>query len=105
MAELRRTAACGFGPEDAVTLEQVIAAVERGEGESLLRPVDTVFAHLPAITVLGKNESKVRNGLAFSLPTAAEGDYRVYNQAGEFLMVGRVTEGKLTTVKNFFEVS
>jgi len=105
MSALRRTAACGFTVEDAVTLEQVMEMVERGAGETLLRPVDTIFTHLPTITVLGKNESKVRNGQTFPLPTAAEGEYRVYNGAGEFLMVGRVAEGKLTTVKNFFEVS
>jgi len=104
MAALRRTEACGFTAEDAVSLEQVMEIVEQGKGETLLRPVDTMFTHLPALTVLGKNESKVRNGQGFPLPTAAEGDYRVYNGEGDFLMVGRVAEGRLTTVKNFFEV-
>ena len=102
MSALRRTMACGFTADQAVTLDQVRRAADEGHAEDLLRPVDSLFAHLPALTVTGKNESKVRNGQAFPYPVAAEGDYRVYGAEGVFLMVGRVTEGKLTTVKNFF---
>ena len=102
MSALRRTMACGFEAERAVTLGEVQRAADEGRAEELLRPVDSLFAHLPALTVLGKNESKVRNGQAFPLPTAAEGDYRVYGAQGDFLMVGRVADGRLTTVKNFF---
>jgi len=102
MSALRRTMACGFAAEEAVSLETVQQMANEGRAEELLRPVDSLFAHLPALTVTGKKESKVRNGQAFPLPTAEAGDYRVYGGDGAFLMVGRVTEGKLTTVKNFF---
>jgi hypothetical protein len=32
-----------------------------------------------------------------------DGDYRVYSESGEFLMLGQVREGKIYTVKSFFE--
>ena len=102
MSALRRTMACGFAAEEAVSLETVQQLANEERAEELLRPVDSLFIHLPSLTVTGKNEGKVRNGQTFPLPTAAEGDYRVYGADGAFLMVGRVTEGKLTTVKNFF---
>lgn len=102
MSALRRTMACGFIQADTVTLEKVQAAVDAGNAEALLRPLDTLFAHLPALTVQEKNESRVRNGMSFPLPTASPGDYRVYGADGTFLMLGRVAEGKLMTVKNFF---
>ena len=104
MSALRRTMACGFTAADAVTLEEVQAAADGGTAERLLRTVDSLFAHLPAITVTEKQEKRVRNGMAFTLAGAEEGEYRVYAPDGAFLMVGQVSEGKLTTVKSFFEV-
>ena len=104
MSALRRTMACGFTAEDAVVLETVQAAADNGSAEELLRPVDALFAHLPVLTMRGKNETKVRNGVSFPLPTVKDGEYRVYGESGEFLMVGKVADGKLTTVKSFFEV-
>ena len=104
MSALRRTMACGFTAQDAVTLEMVQSAADSGSAEELLRPVDALFAHLPTLTVRGKNEMKVRNGVSFPLPTAQPGEYRVYGENGAFLMVGKVADGKLTTVKSFFEV-
>ena len=92
MSALRRTMACGFAAGETVRLETVQQMANEGRAEELLRPVDSLFAHLPALTVTGKNEGKVRNGQAFSFPTASEGDYRVYGADGVFLMVGRVTE-------------
>jgi len=102
MSALRRTMACGFAAEEAVSLETVQQLANEERAEKLLRPVDSLFIHLPSLTVTGKNEGKVRNGQAFPLPIAAEGDYRVYGGDGAFLMVGRVADGRLTTVKNFF---
>lgn len=101
MSALRRTMACGFGLQDGVSMEQTAQAADPA---ALLRPVDALFARYPALTVQGGNEKKVRNGMAFSLPGAEPGFYRVYGGDGTFLMLGRVDQGKLTTVKSFFEV-
>lgn len=104
MSALRRSQACGFGLERAVTLEQLQAAADAGRAEELLQSVDGLFSRLPALTVTANQERRVRSGTDFSLNGWAEGDYRVYAPDGSFLMVGRVADGKLTTVKSFFEV-
>lgn len=103
MYALRRTWAAGFSLERAVTMEQLEAAGERGEAESLLLPVDSYFADRPALTVSERQEKAIRNGAAFSLK-GEEGEYRVYGPDGSFLMLGRLVNGLMTTVKSFFEV-
>ena len=103
LSSLRRTAAGRFSLEDAVTLEEIQSARERGEHEALLRPVDSLFSHLPALTVRGERERRMRNG--GSVPAQMpDGLCRVYGESGEFLLLGRVAAGTLTTVKSFFEV-
>jgi hypothetical protein len=34
----------------------------------------------------------------------AEGTYRAYDQNGEFLMLAKVEDGVMSTIKSFFEV-
>ena len=99
MAELRRTCAAGYTLEQAVTLEQVQAAEDP---TVLLASVDSCFAHLPARTLTPAQAKCVRNGMAFTFPE--EGEWRVYDPEGAFLAVCRTVEGKMTTVKSFFEV-
>ena len=103
MYALRRTRAGGFGEGEAVTLEALAQAVEAGEGERLLLPVDSCFAQLPALTVDDRARDRIRNGAAFSWD-AAPGQWRVYGPDGEFLMVGTIQDGQMYTVKSFFEV-
>ena len=100
MAALRRTEAAGFTLEQALTLEQVQDACDRA---ALLLPVDTCFAHLPRLDLTPAQAKCVRNGLAFTWQ-GAQGEFRVYGPAGDFLAVCRTEEGKLTTVKSFFDV-
>jgi tRNA pseudouridine55 synthase len=103
MSALRRTRAGSFTLSDAVTMDELIAAGENGTIERLLRPVDSLFAQYPEIYVNPTQERKCRCGNDF--PTRAEdGQYRVYSEAGEFLMVGRAESGVMKTVKSFFEV-
>ncbi|MDD6159626.1 MAG: tRNA pseudouridine(55) synthase TruB [Oscillospiraceae bacterium] len=99
MTALRRTCAAGYTLAQAVKLEQVEAAEDRA---ALLAPVDSCFAHLPALTLTPAQSKCVRNGAAFSYP--GEGEWRVYDPEGAFLAVCRAQEGKMTTVKSFFEV-
>ena len=100
MAALRRTEAAGFTLEQALTLEQVQAARDRA---ALLLPVDTCFAHLPRLDLTAAQAKCVRNGLAFTWQ-GDQGEVRAYGPAGEFLAVCRTEEGKLITVKSFFDV-
>ena len=105
MSSLRRVKAAGFTLADSVTLEAVQAAVDRGEGESLLLPVDAYFAGLPMLVLKTAGaEKKIRNGAALTVRDLPGGEYRVYGADRTFLALGRVAEGRLTTVKSFFQV-
>ena len=101
MAALRRTRAGRYGIEEAHTLEEILAAPDP---EALLLPVDSLFSDRPALTVNAAAERKLRNGAAVGTLNAVDGEYRVYAESGEFLLLGRVTKGQLNTVKSFFEL-
>ena len=98
---LRRTRSAGFGLDQAMTLEQ---AAETEDPVSLLLPVDTCFARYPVLTLTEEeDERKVRNGNPISLD-GADGVYRVYGPDGGFLALSRLEQGRLVTIKSFFEV-
>ncbi|MBQ5840406.1 MAG: tRNA pseudouridine(55) synthase TruB [Clostridia bacterium] len=101
MSSLRRTMAAGFTLEQAVSLDAVQNTEERA---SLLLPVDAYFSDHPALTVDAAAEKKIRNGMTLVMPKLTPGEYRVYGTDGCFLALCRAEQGKLTTVKSFFEV-
>lgn len=104
MAALRRTAAGSYTAADAVPLERLIAAAGEGQDmEGFLRPVDSLFVDCPALTLTANQERRCRNGNSFSHP-AAPGQYRVYSATGEFLMLGCVKDGVMSTIKSFYSV-
>ena len=103
MSSLRRVEAGRFSLENAVTLEQVQDYVNRGEAESLLMPVDKLFDYCPEFSVNEAQEKKLRCGSYIDMKLD-DGEYRVYSQSGEFLLLGAVKNNVLTTVKSFFEV-
>ena len=103
MSALRRIRAGDFRLEDAYTLSQVQAAAARGEAESLLRSVDSLFTAYPALTVEEKDEQRLRRGGAVTLPVP-DGSYRVYGPGGDFLALGTVCHGECKSIKSFFEV-
>lgn len=104
MGALRRTMAAGFTLADAVTLEAVQAAADRGEADSLLLPVDAYFAGRPILILKPEEEKKLRNGMTLVMPSLPEGEYRVYGGDQTFLALCRAERGKLITVKSFFPV-
>ena len=101
MSSLRRTMAAGFTLEQAVSLDTVQDSEDRA---ALLLKVDAYFSRYPALTVAGSAEKKLRNGMTLVMPQLAPGQYRVYGESGEFLALCEAADGKLTTVKSFFEV-
>lgn len=100
MSALRRTRAAGFGLDRAVTIDAVLA---HPEPRSLLLPVDAFFADHPALTIDGEALPRAKNGNPFSW-SGADGVYRVYGPDGAFLLLGRLEQGRLSTIKSFFEV-
>ena len=100
MEALRRVTAGEYTIEEAVPLQELL---ETATPEAYLRPVDTMFRNHPAVTLTPNQEKRCRNGNAFSI-SLEEGTYRAYSQTGEFLMLAKVEEGTMSTIKSFFEV-
>jgi len=108
LTSLCRSLAGEFDISEAISLEQAASIVSEKGAEALLRPVDTLFSDLPALTLTAEEEKRCRNGAVVYLSQPiTEGDYRVYSEAGVFLMIGRAYactgETGLTSVKNFFD--
>ena len=104
MSALRRNAAGAFTEKDAVTIETAETAVKSGEIQGLLRGTDTLFTEYPEIKISGKNAALCRNGCEFRTKNIPDGMYRVYDDSGEFLMLGTCRNECMKTVKSFFEV-
>ena len=105
MSSLRRTRAGSFTLAQAVTMQQVLDFAAGQDPQQLLMPVDAIFAaHPPLIVTLGQ-AAKLKNGAQVKDWQFQPGTYRVYAEDGEFLLLGRVEGGVLTTIKSFFEVN
>ena len=100
MESLRRVAAGEYTTREAVPLQTLL---DTEEPEKYLRGVDTMFRNYPAVTLTANQETRCRNGNAFSV-SLAPGTYRAYGQSGEFLMLAKVDGGVMSTIKSFFQV-
>ena len=100
MESLRRVSAGSYTESEAIPLAEVVASENPG---ALLRGVDTLFAQYPAVTLTEKQTLRCRNGNSFSV-THPDGTYRAYDQNGAFLMLAKVEDGTMSTIKSFFEV-
>ena len=101
MSYLRRTEAGAFSVNDAHTLEEVAAIAAEGRLDEIILPVHSLFSAMDKFVCAPWQERKVRNGCAFEAD-CPEGDYTVFSQAGDFLMLGRCENGEMRSVKNFF---
>ena len=105
MSSLRRTRAGSVTLSPAVTVQQVLNFAAEQAPQALLMPVDAVFSmHPPLIVTMGQ-AAKLKNGAQIKDWQFRPGTYRVYAEDGEFLLLGRVENGGLTTIKSFFEVN
>ena len=100
MEALRRVSAGEYTIDEAVPLQELLDTENPG---NYLRDVDTMFRFLPAVTLTLNQEKRCRNGNPFSVKME-EGTYRAYSQSGEFLMLAKVENGVMTTIKSFFAV-
>ena len=100
MESLRRVAAGTYDLSGAVTMEALVNAEDPA---AFLLPIDSLFASYPAATLTQKQTLRCRNGNAFSV-ALEPGTYRAYSEEGEFLMLAKVEDGVMSTVKSFFSV-
>ena len=103
MSSLRRGRAGAFSIEDAHSIDEVENAANGGRLVDIMLPVDTLFLALPELKVPESTANRLKTGNIIKI-SAADGDYRVYSESGEFLLVGKAENGKLKTIKSFFEV-
>lgn len=103
MSSLRRLEAGGFSVDKAHKLSEVQEYADQGRAEELLLPVDSLFTGLNSCVAEAWQERKLRCGNEYSVGLP-DGDYRVYSSSGEFLMLGRVENKTMKTLKSFFEV-
>ena len=100
MQELRRIQAGEYTITEAVPLQTLL---DSEEPEQYLRTVDTMFRNYPEVKLTPNQEKRCRCGNQFSVKLA-DGTYRAYSQNGEFLMLAKVEDGVMSTIKSFFEV-
>ena len=100
MAQLRRIAAGSYTEADAIPLATLVDCENPGQ---YLQNVDTLFMEHPAVTLTEKQALRTRNGNSFSIDLA-DGTYRAYDQTGDFLMLAKVENGVMSTIKSFFNV-
>ena len=100
MAALRRVTAGEYTIEESVPLAELLESEDPG---AYLRPVDTMFRNYPTVSLSEKQTLRCRNGNSFSVKME-NGTYRAYSQNGEFLMLAKVEDGVMSTIKSFWEV-
>ena len=100
MESLRRVTAGEYTISQAVTVETLVKAEAPG---AFLLPTDSLFASYPAVTLTEKQTLRCKNGNAFSI-SLEPGTYRAYSEEGAFLMLAKVEEGVMSTIKSFFSV-
>ena len=100
MQQLRRVQAGEYTIAEAIALQELL---ETTEPEKYLRGVDTMFRNHPQVTLTPNQEKRCRCGNSFSVKME-DGTYRAYSQSGEFLMLAKVENGVMSTIKSFFEI-
>ena len=100
MAALRRVTAGAYTTQEAVPLQTLLDAEDPAP---YLRAVDSMFTEYPKAILTPNQEKRCRNGNSFSV-SMNPGTYRAYGENGEFLMLAKVEDGVMSTIKSFFEV-
>lgn len=102
MTELVRTVAGVFKLSDCITLEQAQQLTTSGTLEESLMPVDTIFNHLPKITLNEIQSNKYRHGVRLDLNRViyknCEGFHRVYDNNKVFMGLASLNLEKMELV-------
>lgn len=101
MTSLRRTLACGFTLNEAVSLDELQRRKDCGENfEDLVVSVEKAFESFDSVTVSDAQSVRFKNGGALDLTRLKQKLsintlYRVYSKSGEFLGLGECTQTEL----------
>jgi len=106
MSFLERTKSGEYGLDDAVTMDEAKAFVEKKEIEKLIIPVEEVLKALPKATVQQRDYIRIKNGLDGSLleteKESKDNRYRIYCKS-EFLGIGKIDEERARIIKHLHE--
>lgn len=105
MTGLRRTLACGYNTDEAITLDELKSLKSNGGIEAvntLIKPTETVFEPYRPVFVTAAQAMRFKNGGSLSLSRTELANknhidneiYRVYERAGGFLGLGKVNLNK-----------
>ena len=100
METLCRVTAGEYTLEGSVALDTLL---ETETPEQYLRPVDSMFVNYEKVILTENQEKRCRNGNSFSIKLP-DGTYRAYGKDGEFLMLAKVEDGVMSTIKSFFSI-
>ncbi len=96
LAGLRRTASGEFSLDDARTLEQVEAAAQSGDVESLFVHPRRVLPELPSVTATEEAVARIRNGMTVNLPEMSRAKYvKVFLGQSELIAIAARVAGTL----------
>lgn len=106
LTELRRTRANGFECSQAVTLEELENASEKGEIENLLIPIEKALSEYPEVHVTEAQAKRFSNGGELALKRLKcpkiFGFFRVYGPENKFLGLGEIKGSESLEVKRVY---
>ena len=112
LTELVRTKAAGYSLDQAITLQQLQELKDSNQLEQVCMAVDSVFLHLPKVTVRNEYQKQLVNGNCLPVlcipeyPSAKDGhQIRIYDESGQFVGVYafRKEKNEWKPVKLFLE--
>lgn len=103
LSYLHRVESGEFSVENAYGFDEISEYAQQGRAQELFIPVDSLFEERPEFAVNDYQKAKILCGNDFPCQLQ-DGEYRVYAESGEFLMLGRVENCTMHTIKSFFEV-
>ena len=105
MTKLCRTLACGFTPDDCVTLDELQKMRDENEDfGSVITPIETVLSEYAKINVSPAQSTRFSNGGALDagrVKTKTEPDkiYRIYSDTDEFLGLAQNRDNELKALR------
>ncbi len=112
LTKLVRTKAAGYTLDQAITLQELQEFKDSGQLDHICMAVDSVFLHLPKVTVRNEYQKQLVNGNCLpapyipEYPSAKDGhQIRIYDESGQFVGVYafRKEKNEWKPVKLFLE--
>ena len=96
LSRLVRTAVGEFSLAEARTLEELEAAVQAGNVESVLIHPRRILPHLPSVTATDESVARIRHGNAVNLPEMSRAkEVKVFHGQAELIAIARRVAGTL----------